>query len=106
MGRTFEDHVDFYGRGFETEIVRKEEGLCDYMFSIAIENASYETYFEKLLDCFATGTFCLLWCSHIEIIKKMVSSITAKNLTYQMNFTTVKWMLSKKTWKKPRKWKS
>ena len=27
------------------------------MFSIAIENASYETYFtEKLLDCFATGT--------------------------------------------------
>ena len=27
------------------------------MFSIAIENDSYETYFtEKLLDCFATGT--------------------------------------------------
>ncbi len=27
------------------------------MFSVAIENASYETYFtEKLLDCFATGT--------------------------------------------------
>ena len=27
------------------------------MFSIAIENGNYETYFtEKLLDCFATGT--------------------------------------------------
>ena len=27
------------------------------MFSIAIENGQYETYFtEKLLDCFATGT--------------------------------------------------
>ena len=51
------DGIDFFGRGFDTEIDTKEEGLCDYMFSIAIENASYETYFtEKLLDCFATGT--------------------------------------------------
>jgi len=48
--------VDLYGRGFN-EILYKEEGLCDYMFSIAIENGQYETYFtEKLLDCFATGT--------------------------------------------------
>ena len=48
--------VDMYGRGFN-EIALKEEGLCDYMFSIAIENGQYETYFtEKLLDCFATGT--------------------------------------------------
>ena len=53
----FKDQVDFFGRGFATEITLKEEGLCDYMFSIAIENAFYETYFtEKLLDCFATGT--------------------------------------------------
>ena len=48
--------VDLFGRGFN-EITLKEEGLCDYMFSIAIENGQYETYFtEKLLDCFATGT--------------------------------------------------
>lgn len=48
--------VDMYGRGFN-EIALKEEGLCDYMFSIAIENGQYGTYFtEKLLDCFATGT--------------------------------------------------
>jgi hypothetical protein len=48
--------VDMYGRGFK-EIENKEEGLCDYMFSVAIENGQYETYFtEKLLDCFATGT--------------------------------------------------
>lgn len=53
----FQGQVDFFGRGFPTEIKLKEEGLCDYMFSIAIENASYKTYFtEKLLDCFATGT--------------------------------------------------
>lgn len=50
------DQVDLYGRGFK-EIELKEEGLCDYMFSVAIENGQYETYFtEKLLDCFATGT--------------------------------------------------
>ena len=48
--------VDFYGRGFN-EIQNKEEGLADYMFSVAIENASYKTYFtEKIQDCFATGT--------------------------------------------------
>lgn len=50
------DKVDLYGRGFN-EIENKEEGLCDYMFSVAIENGCYETYFtEKILDCFATGT--------------------------------------------------
>ena len=50
------DQVDLYGRGFN-EIADKEEGLCDYMFSVAIENGEYETYFTgKLLDCFATGT--------------------------------------------------
>jgi hypothetical protein len=48
--------VDLYGRGFN-EILNKEEGLCDYMFSVAIENGQYKTYFtEKILDCFATGT--------------------------------------------------
>ncbi len=48
--------VDLFGRGFN-EIAHKEEGLCDYFFSVAIENGQYETYFtEKILDCFATGT--------------------------------------------------
>jgi len=50
------DTVDLYGRGFK-EIENKEEGLCDYMFSVAIENGSYSSYFtEKILDCFAAGT--------------------------------------------------
>jgi hypothetical protein len=50
------DQVDLYGRGFN-EIEEKEEALCDYMFSVVIENGVYETYFtEKILDCFATGT--------------------------------------------------
>lgn len=48
--------ADVYGRGFN-EIARKEQGLCDYMFSVAIENGCYTSYFtEKILDCFATGT--------------------------------------------------
>jgi hypothetical protein len=48
--------VDLYGRGFK-EIEAKEEGLCDYMFSVVIENGIYESYYtEKILDCFATGT--------------------------------------------------
>lgn len=50
------DQVDLYGRGFN-EIVSKEDGLCDYMFSVVIENGFYDSYFtEKILDCFATGT--------------------------------------------------
>lgn len=52
----FKDQVDLYGRGFR-DLSRKEEGLKDYMFSVAVENAVYDTYFtEKLTDCFATGT--------------------------------------------------
>lgn len=50
------DQVDLYGRGINP-IVNKEDGLCDYMFSVAIENGFYNSYFtEKILDCFATGT--------------------------------------------------
>lgn len=51
-----EDQIDIYGRGIN-EIATKEEGLCDYMFSVVIENGFYESYFtEKIMDCFATGT--------------------------------------------------
>ena len=50
------DKLDFYGRGFNP-IVNKEDGLKDYMFSVAIENKSCNGYFsEKIQDCFATGT--------------------------------------------------
>lgn len=59
----FQGKVDFYGRGFN-EIENKEEGLIDYMFSVAIENASYKSYFtEKIQDCFATGTIPIYYGS-------------------------------------------
>jgi len=48
--------VDHFGRGFK-EITRKEEGLNDYYFSVAMENHTYlNSYSEKITDCFATGT--------------------------------------------------
>ena len=57
----FKNQVDLYGRGFQ-EIDCKEDGLRDYMFSIAVENAVYDTYFtEKLTDCFATGTIPIFY---------------------------------------------
>ncbi len=57
----YRDKVDLYGRGINP-VDRKEEGLNDYMFSIAMENSVYDTYYtEKLLDCFATGTVPIYW---------------------------------------------
>ena len=57
----FRDKLDFYGRGFN-EISCKEDGLRDYMFSVGIENAIYDTYFtEKLTDCFACGTIPIFY---------------------------------------------
>lgn len=58
---TLSGRIDLYGIGFH-QIEFKEEGLDDYMFSIAHENASYPGYFtEKILDCFATGTVPIYW---------------------------------------------
>ena len=50
------DKIDVFGH-IHNPIQKKEEGLNDYMFSVCIENGTYDTYFtEKLLDAFATGT--------------------------------------------------
>jgi len=51
-----QNKIDIYGRGVNP-ISKKEFGLTPYMFSICVENATYNTYYtEKILDCFATGT--------------------------------------------------
>lgn len=50
------EHFDLFGNSTK-HLPRKEIGLNDYMFSVAIENCQYDSYFtEKILDCFATGT--------------------------------------------------
>jgi hypothetical protein len=49
------EKIDLFG-GLVRKIDYKEEALDRYMFSVAIENDTCDTYFtEKILDCFATG---------------------------------------------------
>tara|TARA_Y100000310_G_C20625114_1_gene785412 strand:- start:396 stop:1202 length:807 start_codon:yes stop_codon:yes gene_type:complete len=53
--------VDLYGREFNF-IDTKDEGVNDYMFSVAMENASVASWWtEKLLDCFVAGTVPIYW---------------------------------------------
>jgi hypothetical protein len=79
--------VDFYGKGFN-EIQSKEEGLADYMFSVAIENASYNSYFtEKLQDCFATGTIPVYYGS--PDIEKFFNPKGIITLTDDLDFATL-----------------
>jgi hypothetical protein len=57
----YRDGFDLYGRGFN-DIDRKELGLNQYAFSIAIENCSKDYYFtEKIIDCFRTKTIPIYW---------------------------------------------
>lgn len=52
---------DLYGRGFN-DIDRKEIGLNQYAFSIAVENCQRDYYFtEKIIDCFRTKTIPIYW---------------------------------------------
>jgi hypothetical protein len=54
--KKYSNQCDHFGRGFN-EIKNKEDGLKDYCFSFAIENATYSNMFtEKITDCFMTGT--------------------------------------------------
>jgi len=40
----------------------KRDGLCDYRFSVVMENESVPNYYtEKITDCFATGTIPIYW---------------------------------------------
>jgi hypothetical protein len=51
------NYVDLWGWGRPNQLNDKEDGLQDYMFSVAIENDVSDAYFtEKLTDCFAMGT--------------------------------------------------
>ena len=54
--KKYSNQCDHFGRGFN-EIKNKEDGLKDYCFSFALENATYSNMFtEKITDCFMTGT--------------------------------------------------
>lgn len=54
--KKFSNKCDHFGRGYNP-INNKEDGLKDYCFSIAMENATYPNMItEKITDCFVTGT--------------------------------------------------
>lgn len=64
------DKVDLFGSGRPNQLKDKEDGLRDYMFSIAIENDDSDTYFtEKLTDCFAMGTVPVYYGSR-KVVEK------------------------------------
>jgi hypothetical protein len=61
--KKFRGRMDHFGRGFK-EIEKKEDGLKDYYFSIAMENGTYPLmYSEKIADCFAMGTIPIYYGS-------------------------------------------
>ena len=52
----YSSKCDHFGRGFNP-IMDKTDGLRDYCFYFAMENATYSNMFtEKITDCFMTGT--------------------------------------------------
>lgn len=56
MIKKFAKHCDHFGRGYRY-LANKKDGLRDYCFSFAIENATYPNMFtEKITDCFMSGT--------------------------------------------------
>lgn len=58
----FNGSIDYYGSITGKRITKKDIGLSNYMFSIAVENCKQDGYFtEKILDCFATKTVPLYW---------------------------------------------
>ena len=64
------DKVDLYGTGRPHQLKDKEDGIKDYMFSVAIENDTSDTYFtEKLTDNFVMGTVPVYYGSR-KVVEK------------------------------------
>ena len=62
--------VDLFGRGRPNQLNDKEDGIKDYMFSVAIENDNSDTYFtEKLTDCFVMGAVPVYYGSR-KVVEK------------------------------------
>eukprot|EP00960_Hanusia_phi_P028820 747607-Hanusia_phi.AAC.5 len=65
--------LECFGQAYDGNFISdKQVTLVPYMFSFAIENSRYDTYFtEKLIDCFITGTVPIYWGPKVN---KIVSS--------------------------------
>ena len=87
----YKNDVDLYGR-IINPVLRKEEGLEDYMFCIVVENAKYDNFFtEKILDCFAMGTIPIYWGTdnidsyfNTKGIIKLTDDFQVKSLSKEM----------------------
>lgn len=89
--------VDIFGRGINP-IPSKLDGLKDYYYSIAMENASTPFYYsEKILDCFLAGTVPIYYgCPNIEKffnIKGIITFHTKKELIDIINNITPQFYL-------------
>ena len=89
---SIQNKVDLYGRGIR-EIASKLEGLADYRFSVAIENAVDANYFtEKITDCFLTGTIPIYYgCPNIDEffdINGIIAFTTQEELDQILNTLT------------------
>ena len=78
---SIKEKVDLFGRGIK-EIPSKLDGLKDYMFSVAIENATDTNYFtEKLTDCLVTGTIPVYYgCPNVGDFFDMSGIITFSSM--------------------------
>lgn len=78
---SIKDKVDLFGRGIK-EIPSKLDGLKEYMFSVAIENATDTNYFtEKLTDCLITGTIPVYYgCPNVGDFFDMNGIITFNSM--------------------------
>ncbi|MHA1661093.1 MAG: glycosyltransferase family 10 domain-containing protein [Promethearchaeota archaeon] len=93
----YKKNIDLYGRGVNP-IKHKEDGLRDYMFSIAVENGKYNDYFtEKILDCFAMGTIPVYWgCDNIDNyfdgngIIKLSEDLKIEELNEELYYSKIK----------------
>ena len=97
IANKFKDQMDLFGKGFNP-ISKKEDGLKDYYYSIAMENHTYlNSYSEKLTDCFATGTIPIYSGSHgigeifnDDGIIKLTDDLDINMLTPNLYFSKMK----------------
>jgi hypothetical protein len=95
--KKFSDKCYHFGRGFN-KLINKEDGLKDFCFSFAMENATYSNMFtEKITDCFMTGTIPIYYgISNIgdyfntDGIIKLTDDFKIEDLSFDLYFSKIK----------------
>ena len=68
IAKKYSNIIDLFGSGSPNPVKFKEEALCDYRFTIVIENVADNNYFtEKIVDPLLVGTVPIYWgCPNID----------------------------------------